>query len=772
VAALGLLAVAALAAGALLWQRREAEMAAAQADAERRAGQTRAAAERQAAAATAEADRQAAATAAAVEAALAEAKVMQGQARWADAREAAARAERLLGDGGPDDLRRRVHQAWADADMLARLEGVRLPQAREHDRRIDYGRVAAAYADAFRAYGIDLDALGDEAAAERIRRSDIRDHLTAALDDYCSFKIREDKKAGLRLLDIARRADPDPWRNEVRDATRRGDLEALKALAGRDAVADLPVPTAVLLAADLRAAKAADLGAVVLRAAQRRRPDDFWLNNELGLCLEFSPTPAPEEAVGFYRAAVSARPHNAQARLNLGRALRQLGRPADAEAEYRVAVELHPEDDYTHYCLGIALLDQQKWAAAEDAFRKAIERDPDFSLSHNNLGAALYPRGKHDEAEAEFRKALEKDKNCAEAHGNLGALLRARGELDKAEEECRESVRLNPTYFSGQLNLGLVLLDRGRLPDAEKALREAVNLQKDNAQAQTHLGVVIAMQGRDADALPFVQRAVELRSDDAEAQVNLGNVLLNLEDLEKAEAAFRKAVALDPDLPQAHAGVGLVLKEEGRFAEALTCLRRAGEHPPDNPEWRRQHADWLRGTAALAERDAVLTPVLAGAACPADADGWLALAALCHDYKRTFAAAARLYDDAFRQWPDLADDLGAHRRYFAASSAALAGCGWGADAEALTDAERARWRRQAVDWLRADLTLWAKALKGDDAKARAAAQEALTHWKQDPELTVLRDGARLSALPRSERDLCLALWDEVDDLLAQAAPPK
>jgi eukaryotic-like serine/threonine-protein kinase len=706
----------------------------------------------------------------AVETALAEAKVLQEQARWADAREAAARAERLLGDGGPDELRRRVHQARADADMLARLEDARLPQAREHNRLIDVGRVAAAYAEAFRAYGIDLDALGDEEAAERIHRSAIRDHLTAALDDYCSFKIREDKAAALRLIDVARRADPDPWRNEVRDATRRGNLEALKALAGRPEVADLPVPTVVLLAADLRAAKAADLGAAVLRAAQRRRPDDFWLNNEMGLCLEES---RPEEAVGYFRAALSARPHNAQVRLNLGRVLRrQLGRAADAEAEYRAAVELHPEDDFIHYCLGVALLDQQKWAAAEDAFRNALERDPAFPLAHNNLGAALYPQGKRVEAEAEFRKALELDKNCAEAHGNLGALLRARGERDRAEEECRESVKLNPTFFSGQFNLGLVLLDRGQLKDAEAALTEAVKLRKDDADALTHLGIAIAMQERDAGALPFLRRAVELRPDSAEAQVNLGNALLNLHDLKEAEAASRKAVALDRDLPQAQAGLGLVLKEEGRFVEALACLRRAGEHPPDNPAWRRDHADWLRETAALVEHDAVLAPVLAGAACPADAEQGLALAALCNTYKHRYAATARLYDDILRQWPGLGDDLSTPCRYNAACAAALAGCGRGDDAATLADAERARWRRRAVDWLRADLNLWAEALKGDDAKARAAAQEALGFWKRDADLAGLRDGEALSALPRPERERCRALWDDVDDFLRQAAPPK
>jgi hypothetical protein len=41
--------------------------------------------------------------------------------------------------------------------------------------------------------------------------------------------------------------------------------------------------------------------------------------------------------------------------------------------------------------------------------------------------------------------------------------------------------------------------------------------------------------------------------------------------------------------------------------------------------------------------------------------------------------------------------------YRAARCAALAGCGRGADGANLSEAERAPWRKQARDWLRADL---------------------------------------------------------------------
>jgi len=58
----------------------------------------------------------------------------------------------------------------------------------------------------------------------------------------------------------------------------------------------------------------------------------------------------------------------------------------------------------------------------------------------------------------------------------------------------------------------------------------------------------------------------------------------------------------------------------------------------------------------------------------------------------------------FKLDPKLAAKLNGSRRYVAASSAALAGCGQGADElRGTKEAERAAWRKQAREWLAADL---------------------------------------------------------------------
>jgi hypothetical protein len=116
----------------------------------------------------------------------------------------------------------------------------------------------------------------------------------------------------------------------------------------------------------------------------------------------------------------------------------------------------------------------------------------------------------------------------------------------------------------------------------------------------------------------------------------------------------------------------------------------------------------------------------------------------------------------------LAEDLKAGNRYDAACAAARAGCGQGAEATPLSDTEKARWRRQALDWLRADLALWEKQLGGDLPPGRAEALKALRHWRQDPDLAGVRDESALAQLPEAERPAWRKLWAEVEALLAKA----
>ena len=107
-------------------------------------------------------------------------------------------------------------------------------------------------------------------------------------------------------------------------------------------------------------------------------------------------------------------------------------------------------------------------------------------------------------------------------------------------------------------------------------------------------------------------------------------------------------------------------------------------------------------------------------------------------------------------------------RYSAACAAALAGCGKGADAAALDGPERARWRRQALAWLRADLDHWTNELPKQTAEDRTHSVETLRGWLTDEDLAGLRDSAAVAQLPAEEQPACRTLWADLATLLRRA----
>ncbi len=107
-------------------------------------------------------------------------------------------------------------------------------------------------------------------------------------------------------------------------------------------------------------------------------------------------------------------------------------------------------------------------------------------------------------------------------------------------------------------------------------------------------------------------------------------------------------------------------------------------------------------------------------------------------------------------------------RYSAACAAALAGCGAGEDATKLTDAERAGLRKQALAWLRADLTAWRRVMEQQPDKARPEVRQQLQHWQEDTDFAGVRGPAALAKLPEAERQPWQKLWADVADTLAKA----
>jgi tetratricopeptide (TPR) repeat protein len=461
-----------------------------------------------------------AAAARAVEADLAQAEAHLKAGRWVEVRVALARAEGRLDAGGPKALRERLARLRKDVEVVARLEEVRLAPA---DGK---GKAAALYAEAFRAYGLDIPKMKAEEAGRSLRASAVRRELLAALDAWAMAK------PDLRALGAAAdAADDDPWRKRLRSAAREKDRKALAALARGAEAAGQPSPVLVLLARALSQVGLRDEAVKVLRRGQERHPGDFWLNYELGLLLA-RPGGKRDEATGYFRAALALRPNSPVLHLNLGTALLGQGRVDEAIACFRRAIQLDPAFTAAHANLGHALRLKGDLPGAIACFRKALALDPKLAGTHSDLGVALYQQGKLDEAIACFRKAIALDPRFPAAHLNLGQALAARGQLDEAVACFRKAIELDPKLASAHSNLGVVLSRQGKLDEAIACFRKAIALDPRSAGAHFNLGTALRLKG----------------------------------DLDGAIACFREALRLQPRLAAAKKALDAALKEKAAKA--------------------------------------------------------------------------------------------------------------------------------------------------------------------------------------------------------------
>jgi tetratricopeptide (TPR) repeat protein len=617
--------------------------------------------------------------------------------------------------------------------MALRLQEARLRGAADKDGRFDTEAISAAFEEAFAWYGLDLEHPDPQQAGEFIRSRSIPLQLTAALDDWAYLPTR-DSKGRSQLLAISRLADPDPWRDRLRDVLERQDPRALKELVASARGEDLSPATVVLLARLAQGSDAAQRALAVLRQAQQRYPDDFWLNHELGWCLYRSGTPGLEEAIRYYTAAVALRPQSPGARVNLGMALHHRGKVEEAIACFKKAIDLDPKSAPAHANLGVALHGEGRLDGAVACFQKAIALDPKFAPAHTNLGAALQARGKLDEAIACYKKVIALDPKLAPAHANLGVALKGKGQVDEAIACFQKAIALDPKFAPAHYNLGNALAGKGKVDEAIACFRLAIRYAPKLLQAHYTLGFALQQKGQ----------------------------------LDEAVACYRRAISLEPNLPEAHCSLGLVLRRQGRLGESLESLRRGHALGSKRPGWSSPSAVWVRQAERLVLLEKNLAGVLAGRLRPASAAEQIEYARLAGLLRRN-RAAADLYACAFAADPKLAANLRPADRYNAACAAALAAAGQGKDADRLAASDRVALRRQALTWLHADLAAWARLLDSGTPADRAALQQMLRHWQHDPDLAVLRDPAALVGLPAGELQACKQFWAEVQNCLVSSA---
>jgi serine/threonine-protein kinase len=439
--------------------------------------------------------------------------------------------------------------------------------------------------------------------------------------------------------------------------------------------------------------------------------------------------------------------------LALARALRLAGEDGIAEELLRAALRARPREVVLYHALGKRLAAQRRWPEALECYTAARALRPELGVT---LAETLVNGGRAKDGLALYQRLTVAQPDNPWLRLVCGSALNAQGRHKEAEVHFHEAVRLLHADYRRQIKDGA-------------AFPAAMRLELDLPEAYFKLGLALGGQDRHKEAEEAFHEATRLKKDHYLAQHNLGVALHRQGKCKEAEAAFRKVLQLRDDFAEAHCFLGLALQAQGGFAEALSSLRKGHSMGSKNPTWPHPSADWINRCARLVELDRLLPKILDGASEPATATERLELALLCqHPSKRLHATTARLAASAFAADPKLADDFGQAHRYNAACSAVLAAARQADDAKELPGQTVLALRRQALTWLRADLSRCAQLAKGAP-QMKDAVRKRLTHWQNDADFAAVRDREALQRLPQDERAAWGKLWDDLAALCRQMA---
>jgi Flp pilus assembly protein TadD len=254
------------------------------------------------------------------------------------------------------------------------------------------------------------------------------------------------------------------------------------------------------------------------------------------------------------RKAMRSGPKSPTVRLNLARALYDLGELAEAES----------------LCLP---------AGKEPA-------PPELQRMHADI---LKAQGRFWEAVVAYERLVQANPEDFESWNNLGNARHEVHELEGALAALQQALALQPGSSLARINMGRVLLSMDRYEDACLIFEQAALRAPKDPAPLLELGRTLTSIDHPEAALKALGTAARLDPRDPRIFVAIGVAFNDLAQLDQAERAFRFALQADPAFTPAYVNLGLLLEKANRLEEFDALIAKVAATGARGPE-----LDYLR----------------------------------------------------------------------------------------------------------------------------------------------------------------------------------
>jgi eukaryotic-like serine/threonine-protein kinase len=543
-------------------------------------------------------------------------------------------------EGEQAEASRLATEQTRDRKFFERLEAIRFEFAQNNDNKYSWKdqdtavKADAAYAAAFRDFGIDPTQLNPAEAARRFRQRGQPIEFASRLDDWAlirkaattPYNVKVDALC-LRLIETAQATDDDAWRNSIRSLIARSDHPAARKLAAdEEQLSRQPARSLNLLADVLEdtrgfyawTTKHLPETIAILKRAWMLSPGDYQICRK----LKVNSTLATDR-VRFATAAVVAAPQSPQARRNLAEELVPLsdeytrikeqrrlepGAPRDKSVLDALTACEFPLKNGEISVIGVKRFDRttiperdRKEAILQ--LREAIRLDPKSTSLREKLAMALVWQGCYDEAMAESRAITAIDPKFEQGY-SLGSCLFNVGELDRALELLLQEIKRKPDAFFDSKLMGLIYYQRGQKEHAFAAFRESLlrAVEFPDFNSWWFLGSQVGLEsiGTPQEVITVYRQAIQAHPRE-EVVLALAAFLFQEGKVAEVLALYREELAAHREHSTLANRLAEHFERAGRRDEALAVYRDGVKTLPESLECHQLLADYLEKQGMEAE---------------------------------------------------------------------------------------------------------------------------------------------------------------------------
>ena len=248
----------------------------------------------------------------------------------------------------------------------------------------------------------------------------------------------------------------------------------------------------------------------------------------------------PGSALQFLQQASAADPDNVPVKIQLGRALQQLGRLDEAEALFKSALEVVPGNVACLEGLGDVANGRRDEVAALGWYEKAFAIDPRSPSIQYKVARTLHGFGRNDEAEKRYLALLNQAPEHNGALFGLTALARSSGKPEVALERLRAATGKGNFKLPIHHRIADLLRDLQRFDEAAVVYRTIVREVPGDVTALVGLGTLERKRENYEASLAHFQSAYSKAPDDPKIGIHVVNGLRGVLRFEEAGVLLSK----------------------------------------------------------------------------------------------------------------------------------------------------------------------------------------------------------------------------------------